>query len=69
MYLFHVHRVDWYSKTWAVGVTGSLTVRPKGNIRVMGGEHEMMELMEQRVAELRERTKLFMVLLQPKMLN
>jgi hypothetical protein len=65
LYLFHVHRVDWYSNTWAVGVASSLTVREESDITVTDGE-----VVEQRVAQLRERVKLFMqVLLQPKLLN
>ena len=27
LYLFHIHRVDWYSRTWRVGSASSLTVR------------------------------------------
>jgi hypothetical protein len=67
LYLFHVHRVDWYSSTWRVGTASSLTVREGRDTMVTAAGKEGEELVEQKLVELRDRTEKFVkVLLQHK---
>ena len=47
LYLFHIHRVDWYSRTWRVGSASSLTVREERDIVVTAANEE--ELVEQKI--------------------
>ena len=66
LYLFHMHKVDWYSSTWVFGAANRLTVREGSNVIVMASEEGFVE---KGLAELRERTEQFLqVLLQPKSL-
>jgi hypothetical protein len=61
LYLFHIHRVDWYSRTWHVGLASSLTVREERGIVVTAADEE--ELVEEKILELKERTKMFLKVL------
>lgn len=56
LYLFHMHRVDWYSRTWLRGAN-TVTVREESGVRVSDGDEGSLEAA---LGELRARTDQFL---------
>ena len=60
LYLFHMHRIDWYSSRWVRGAT-KLTVRKERGVRVSDGDGDGEEAsVESALVELRKRTEQFL---------
>ena len=57
LYLFHMHRVDWYSSRWVRGAN-KLTLRKERGVRVSDGDEEAS--VEAALVELRKRTDQFL---------